>query len=87
MTWIYPVMVSYAPAISQNPYAGAPYISYLRAQTASTHERVFGVYGMSLFPNWASAYALYDVRSLEAVILANYLPFVDRIHYQVAARA
>ena len=76
VTWIYPVMMRDAPPISQNPYAGAPYISYLQAQTAPTHERVFGVYGV-LFPNWASAYALYDVRSLEAVILADYLPFVD----------
>ena len=76
VTYLYPVLFRGAPPIDQNPFAGAPYISYLQERTSHTHERLFGIYGM-LFPNWASAFDLADTRSLEAVTLHDYLPFVD----------
>jgi hypothetical protein len=76
VTYLYPVLFRGAPPIDQNPFAGAPYISYLQERMDRTHERLFGIDGM-LFPNWASAYHLADTRSLEAVTLRNYLPFVD----------
>ena len=76
VAYLYPAVFRAAPPIGQNPYAGAPYISYLEAHTVATHERLFGIGGI-LYPNWASAYGLVDTRSLEAVSVREYLPFVD----------
>ena len=65
-----------APSIADNPFAGAPYLTYLQRHTAAEHERVFAVRGM-LFPVWASAFGLADPRSLGGLLLTNYLPFVN----------
>jgi hypothetical protein len=71
-----PLIFKSAPPVTRNPYAGAPYLSYLSGHMDTAQERVFGISGM-LFPNWASAYGLPDVRSIEAVALRDYIPFVD----------
>ena len=76
VTYLYPVLFRYAPAITQNPYAGAPYIAFLQNHMHPSNERLMGINAM-LFPNWAAAFDLNDVRSIEAVTLSNYLPFVD----------
>jgi Bacterial membrane protein YfhO len=63
-------------AITDNPYGGAPYVTYLQQHVASTNERVLGVKG-DLFPNWPGAYGLNDPVSLGGVFLQNYFPFID----------
>lgn len=76
VTYLYPVVFRYAPPIGRDPYGGAPYISYLQQHMAPDHERLFGINAI-FFPNWPSAYNLADTRSIEAVTLHDYLPFVD----------
>jgi hypothetical protein len=59
---------------SQNPYAGSPYVAFLQ-RAASNGSRIYGIESM-LFPNWAGAFHLSDVRNLDAVYYDRYLPFV-----------
>jgi len=60
-------------SMAHNAFAGAPYIAVLKK--LSGHDRVFG-HGGVLFPNWASAFQLYDIRSLDAMYDKKYMPFV-----------
>jgi hypothetical protein len=57
-----------------NPYADAPYVRFLQRSTPEL-SRVYGIEDM-LFPNWAGAYGLFDVRGLDGVYYDRYLPFV-----------
>jgi Bacterial membrane protein YfhO len=57
-----------------NPYQGAPFITFLKAQTNQS-ERILGFDGI-LFPNWSSAFQLRDIRNLDAMYPAQYLTFV-----------
>lgn len=67
------------PAMNLNPYAGAPYVSYLQSNL-SDFERVFGLDGV-LFPNWSSAFKLFDVRDLDAMYPRRFLKFVRNFAY------
>ncbi len=76
MNMIVPVHFWYnklAP-MAHNAFAGAPYIDVLKR--AAGNYRVFGRGGM-LFPNWAAAFQLYDIRDLDAMYDKKYLPFVQ----------
>jgi hypothetical protein len=59
--------------MAHNAFAGAPYIDALKK--VSGNYRVFGRGGV-LFPNWASAFRLYDIRNLDPMYDKKYLPFV-----------
>ncbi len=61
------------PKRSQNPYAGAPYIKFLKSK--SGFDRIVGRDSV-LFPDWASAFQLFDIRDLDAMYYWKYLPFV-----------
>jgi hypothetical protein len=60
--------------MQHNAFAGAPYIDVLKRVTGNS--RVFARDGL-LFPNWASAFQLYDIRNLDAMYEKRYLPFVQ----------
>jgi hypothetical protein len=82
------------PSNEFNPYDGAPYVSFLRSRNAEGY-RVFGRGGI-LYPNWSGAFALLDVRDLDAMYYRRYIAFVrifllrsddqDRIHDELADR-
>ena len=57
-----------------NPYEGAPYIDFLRSKS-SNFQRISALDGV-LYPNWSSAFELYDVRDLDAMYPKRYFPFV-----------
>lgn len=57
----------------QNPYAGAPYIDFLKSK--SGRYRIVGRDSV-LYPDWASAFQLFDVRDLDAIYYWKYLPFI-----------
>jgi hypothetical protein len=59
---------------SEDPYRGAPYITYLQAH-ARADERVLGLDGV-LSPAWAEAFGLNDPENANAIYPARYLPFV-----------
>jgi hypothetical protein len=65
-----------APPVTDNPYAGAPYLSWLDAHVVRDRERILATGGI-LFPNWSGAYGFADPRSINALYPANYIPFVD----------
>jgi hypothetical protein len=58
----------------ENPYLGSPYIDWLHSRQAS-FDRVFGRNSV-LYPNWASAFGMFDIRSLDALYYSKYLLFV-----------
>jgi hypothetical protein len=60
--------------MSHNPFAGAPYIDVLKK--IEGNYRVFARDGL-LFPNWAAAFQLYDIRNLDAMYERKYLPFIQ----------
>jgi hypothetical protein len=60
--------------MAHNAFAGAPYIDVLKK--VAGNYRVFGRGGV-LFPNWAAAFQLYDVRDLDAMYDKKYIPFVQ----------
>ena len=60
--------------MAHNAFAGAPYIDVLRK--VAGNYRVFGRGGV-LFPNWAAAFQLYDIRNLDAMYDKKYLPFIQ----------
>ncbi len=68
-------MVEQPPSSARNPYRGAPFVTYLESATRHGYERVLGQDDL-LYPNWAGAFALYDVRDLDAMYEQHYLPFV-----------
>jgi hypothetical protein len=59
--------------MAHNAFAGAPYIEALKKEAGNY--RVFGRGGV-LFPDWAAAFQLYDIRDLDAMYDKKYLPFV-----------
>jgi hypothetical protein len=61
------------PADSHNPYAGAPYLNEIRKDQG--YYRTFARDGL-LFPNWASAFRIYDIRNLDAMYDKKYFPFL-----------
>ena len=60
--------------MEHNAFAGAPYIGALKKITDNW--RVFARDGL-LFPDWASAFQLYDVRNLDAMYDKKYFPFLQ----------
>ncbi len=62
------------PPAKASPYAGAPYIDFLKAQNKD-HARLFGRENV-LYPNWSAAFGIADVRSLDAIHYARYRAFV-----------
>ncbi len=63
-------------------YDGAPYVDFLKGN-AGVKWRIFGR-DQLLFPNWAEAFGLFDVRSLDAMYYEKYFHFV-RFFLQSAA--
>ncbi|MBI5101002.1 MAG: YfhO family protein [Nitrospirae bacterium] len=57
-----------------DPYKGAPFIEFLKKENVD-YSRVFGRDGV-LYPNWASAFGLFDVRFLDAMLYDKYRNFV-----------
>lgn len=76
LNYIVPLYYLYnsLPNRSQNPYAGARYVDFLRQQTPHL-ERIFAR-DRELYPDWASVFRLQDVRDLDAMYYTKYLPFV-----------
>jgi len=64
---------SQLPTVASNPYQGAPYI--VKLQKSAGYNRVFAEDNV-LFPNWASAFNIFDIRDLDAMYYRKYLPFV-----------
>jgi hypothetical protein len=66
-SFLIPVYYSFDRIASQaaNPYAGALYIRFLQA----SNRRDFRVFGLDsiLFPDWASAFGVSDIRDLDAM--------------------
>jgi hypothetical protein len=60
--------------MDHNPFAGAPYIDALKKLVGN--DRVFARDGL-LFPNWAAAFQLYDIRELDAMYEKKYFPFIQ----------
>src|SRR5262249_27427613 len=55
-------------------YAGAPYIDFLRARNKD-QSRVFAREWV-LYPNWAGAFGLADVRDLDGLYYRRYIDFI-----------
>jgi len=74
--YIYPVyyVLTRSATDDTNPYRGAPYIGFLKANT-SGNERVFGR-DRILHPDWAGSFQLADIRGLDALYYFKYLRFV-----------
>ncbi|HEY3936165.1 MAG TPA: YfhO family protein [Bryobacteraceae bacterium] len=72
------------PSQTANPYLGAPFIDLLT--TSSRHQDRFFARDGVLFPNWASAFGLFDIRDLDAMYYKKYFPFL-RNFFQSAAVA
>lgn len=62
------------PNTSENPYAGAPYINWLKANNG-LGQRIFAR-GGALYPDWASVFRLPDIRDLDALYYWKFLPFI-----------
>jgi hypothetical protein len=95
--FVYPVFYannSLLSAKSYNAYAGAPYVSFLQTRNREQY-RVFGR-DNALYPNWAGAFGLTDVRDLDAMFYRRYIKFVraflleagdeSRVHGELADR-
>jgi hypothetical protein len=61
------------PLVTHNPYLGAPYIDVIKK--VAGNYRIFASDSV-LFPNWAAAFQLYDIRDLDAMYEKKYLLFV-----------
>ena len=61
------------PPAKADPYAGAPYIGFIRGVNAD-YSRVFAREGF-LYPNWSSAFGLADVRDIDALSFERYRRF------------
>jgi hypothetical protein len=87
-------LLSTLPLAKADPYKGAPYIDFIRANNAD-YSRVFAR-EMLLYPNWSSVFGLADVRSLDAMHYRRYRDFIrnfllppgaeDRHHGDLADR-
>lgn len=62
------------PPLQINAYAGAPYLDFLKQRNVDG-DRVFAREGF-LHPNWAGAYGLADVRSLDGMFFKRYFTFI-----------
>lgn len=62
------------PPASRDPYKGAPFVDFLKGRNTD-HARIFGRESM-LYPNWSAAFALSDIRSLDALYDRRYLAFI-----------
>jgi hypothetical protein len=62
------------PSAKMDPYAGAPYVDFLRARNDS-HDRVFAREEL-LYPNWAGVFGLADVRNLDGMFYKRYMSFI-----------
>lgn len=62
------------PDRTHDPYLGAPYVDFLKRRL-SNYDRVFAR-DKVLYPDWASAFGLSDIRDLDAMYYWRYLPFV-----------
>lgn len=62
------------PPASASPYAGAPYIDFLRARNEDRY-RVFAREAV-LYPNWSGVFELADVRGLDAMYYRRYMDFI-----------
>jgi hypothetical protein len=73
--YIYPAYYLYndLPTSTYNPYAGGAYIRFLQQQRSMY--RVFGREAM-LYPNWAAAFGLFDVRYINGVNYDRYFHFI-----------
>lgn len=71
-----PQLWSEMAPIADDPYAGAPYLTFLAQHVDRDRERIFGIGGV-LFPNWAGAYGFADPRGLNALYPREYLPFIN----------
>ncbi len=67
-------LFDHLPDRTDNPYAGAPFVTLLQDQSMA-HDRILGLSGL-LFPNWASAFSLFDIRDLDAMYDSKYFPFL-----------
>ena len=57
-----------------NPYRGAPYVEFLKANNPD-HDRVMGRDGI-LYPDWAGAFQISDVRGVDAMYYQKYFRFL-----------
>jgi hypothetical protein len=57
-------------------FTAAPYISFLQKQQQSSEFRIFATDGY-LFPNFASAFGLPDIRALNALYIDRYMAFIQ----------
>lgn len=75
-SYIFPVyyLMTRSATDAASPYRGSPYIDFLKANLGE-NERVFGS-DMILYPNWAGAFQIADIRDLDAMYYSKYLPFV-----------
>ena len=63
------------PTASANPYIAPPFVKFLKEHDSDKHYRIFG--NSRVFSaDWASAYQLHEIRGLDALYYAKYLPFV-----------
>lgn len=62
------------PNEKHDPYKGAPFIDFIKDHNKD-HSRVFGVESM-LYPNWAAAFGISDVRLLDALLYNKYRDFI-----------
>lgn len=67
-------LFNHLPSARRDPYAGAPYIDFLKQQDRD-HYRLFARDGV-LYPNWAGAFGLADVRDLDALYYRPYITFI-----------
>lgn len=62
-----------SPLEASNPYAGAPFIDYLKKRDSSA--RIFFA-GRILDPDWPSAFELSDIRGVDAMYYSKYFRFL-----------
>lgn len=67
-------LLSSLPPVSADPYKGAPYIDFIRANNTD-HSRIFAREAI-LYANWSSAFGLADVRNIDALNVRRYRNFV-----------
>jgi hypothetical protein len=67
-------MFNTAPPARANPYAGAPYVDFIRSSNKD-HSRVFAREGV-LFPNWSGVFELADARTLDGMFYRRYMDFI-----------
>ena len=78
-------VLSSLPPQGVDPYKGAPYIDFIRAQNAD-YSRIFARDNF-LHPNWSSAFELADVRNIDAMQYKRYRTFVRSFLLPAAAEA